>query len=682
MSILPNDDQIGQINIPNIEIQEITLINSTPVNESSPLVAFTVYPRNANEPMIFDSLILDEDMFSESVSGTLYFFDPAFIVEQLNFTSYDIVKIKYTAQESTKTATFRIVEIATEANTVSKQILGPFGNTIPVAIKFASDQLVYKNFDTMLLKSFIGRISSGSPTSSNGYTNNVPNLEKCGKISGPGFVQYVFQEFGFGANQGEDAPKQLEADPTYNDVWFKINPAHYPWSKIGVPAKIGQMMNYICEYACYEKNPNAVNFFFWEDLDKFNFKCVESLLEKPIKATYTPSLNENDLNAIVDLQIIAETPVSKLVNNGAFSGEYVRVIPSWANPYNFISDTAESLNRYQVVYDYYGSFNAFKKISTHPPVDQKDVSLIYSPNRINDSNYGYYQDAYGQGNRPWWNYWDSSYKHYQGELIGGITGEVERIEGNYWQAQFDMCELPASCLKKIYEKIKWPLSQKRSDYVYLKRQDTKWKFYRNTILGERNQPTSFYAILLDAVKIYDNGAGGIYQYKFEEIEFWFKRDQGKGFRNQYSVQKVVADKNYPFSIVTVPWGIKGNAYNLNEFLNTTLPKDKEESSDEGFQTALISPGASSQVLKGDNSINGVVMQPVGRFRSQSSADNETIINHYVGRIVKIDVISSKMVDLLIPATSFPCGFPPKQELGPMFIFDVENSGYCITKPQQ
>lgn len=674
MSILPND----QISIPNIEIQEITLINNDP-NTTSQFVAFTVFPRDANEPIIFDSLILDEDMFAESVSGTLYFFDPAFIVEQLNFTSYDIVQIKYTAQGATKTCRFKIVEIVSEANSVSKQILGPFGNTIPVAIKFTSDQLIYKNFDTMLLKSFIGRISSGSGSGSAApYSSQVPNLEKCGSIGGPGFVQYVFQEFGFGSNQGEDAPKQLDADATFNDVWFKLNPSHYPWSKIGVPAKIGQMMNYVCEYACYARNPNAVNFFFWEDLDKFNFKCVESLLEKPVKATYVPSLNENDINAIVDLQIITETPVAKLVNNGAFSGEYVRVKPDWINPYKFVVDTAESLKRTQVVYDYYTD-TGFKKISSHPPIDVRDVSLVYSPNRISDSYYGYFQDAYGQSNRPWWNYWDASYKHFEGEKIGGITSEVERIEGNYWQAQFDFCELPATCLKKIYEKIKWPLSKNRTYYAYLKRQDTKWKFYRQSILGERNQPTSFYAILLRADKIYDNGAGGIYSYYFEEIEFWNKRDRGRGFRNQRAVQNVVADKDYPFSIVTVPWGIKGRAYNLNEFLNTTLPANKEESTD--LQTSLVSPGASSQVSKSEGTIDGIVMQPVGQFRVKSGTEESPIRDEYVGRVVKIDVISSKMVDLLIPATSFPCGFPPKQETGPMFIFDVENAGVCVAKEQ-
>jgi len=658
-----------QVKIPNIDIKEITLINSDP-DTNSTLVAFTIFPRDLNEPVIFDSIILDEDMFAESVSGTLYFHDPAFIIEQLNFTSYDMVRLKYTDDKNkTTTSTFKIIEIASESNTVSKSVLGPFGNTIPVAIKFTSDQLIYKNYDTMLLKSFIGRISNDSKKPEK-YVSQVAGLEKCGDIPGPGFVQYIFDEFGFGKNNGESIPKQLQADPTFNDVWFKLNPSHYPWSKIGVPAKIGQMMNYVCEYACYAKNPNAVNFFFWEDLDKFNFRCIESLLESKVKATYTPSLNENDIDAIAELQVITETPVAKLVNNGAFSGEYVRIKPDWINPYKFVTDTAETLKRTQVVYDYYTD-NTFKKIATYPPIDKKDVSLVYSPNRITDSYYGYFQQAYGQTNLPWWNYWDSSYKHFEGEVIGGVTSEVERIEANYWQAQFDFCELPGSCLKKIYEKIKWPLSKARAYYSYLKRADVKWKFYRQSILGERNQPSSFYALLLDAQKIYDNGAGGIYRYYFEEIEFWNKRNPGKGLRNLRAVQTVVADENYPFTIVNVPWGIKGYSYNLNEFLNTTLPRSVEV--DDEAQTAILSPGASTRVNKADGSADGIIMQPVGRVKITG-----TDLNAYVGRVVKIETVSSKMVDLLIPATSFPCGFPPKSESGPMFIFDVENAGVCST----
>lgn len=671
-----------QIQIPNIDIKEVTLINANP-SATGQFVAFTVYPRNRNEPVIFDSIVLDEDMFSESVSGTLYFYDPAFIIEQMAFTSYDNIQIKLQYGTQTKTLSFKIVEIASGSNIVEKNILGPLGNTVPVAVRFASDQLVYKNFDTMLLRSFIGKISYDKSTGEK-IPSLVEGLEKCQDIPGDGFVQYVFNQFGYGTNTN-NTQKTLKADNTFNDVWFKVNPSHYPWSKLGVPAKIGQMMNYICEYACYSKNQNAVNFFFWEDLDKFNFRCVESLLKEPVKASYTPSLNENDIDAIVDLQVITETPVAKLVNNGAFSGEYTRIKPDWTNPYRTILDTSEGLKRTRVVYDYYNveDKNKFAKISPFPPIDVNDVSIVYAPNRISDSNYGYYQEAYGQKELPWWNYWDSAYKYYEGEQIAGLTSEVERIEGNYWQSQFDFCELPASCLKKIYEEIKWPLTKDRLYYSYLKRADVKWKFYRNTILGERNLPSSFFAILTDARKIYSNKFGGIYEYGFQEIELWPK-SASPGFVNtsagivvQSRKDHVGNGRDYPFTVVTVPWGIRGIAYNTNELLNTTLPVGVEEGAP-GEQTAVIGPGLSVKVDPGgvspDSPFSNFTMMPVGEHIVKTGDGTSSV---YVGRIVKIDTVNSSMLDLIAQDIN-QCGIVYNSEYSNMFLFDVENAidGEC------
>lgn len=666
-----------QIEIPNITINEITLINTITK------VSFAIFPRDNNEPYIFDTLVLDEDMFSESVSGTLYFYDPAFIVEQLNFTSYDIIKIRLsspTLNGRSKEVQFKIVEIISQANAVSKKIMGPYGNVVPVAVRFASDQLIHRNFDTTLLKSFIGKISN-DPNNSNKSTTLVDNLSECdpkGDLQkNPGFIQYIFDEYGKDKDKGDttNAQKSLVADNTYNDMWFKINPSHYPWSKIGAAPKIGQMMNYVCEYACYGENPNAVNFFFWEDLDQFNFRCIESLLKENNKtpiATYTPSLNDNDIDAFVDLQLIEETPIAKLVNNGAFSGEYIRVKPDWYNPYRLVVDTAASVKRAQIVYDYFSDKDAFEKISTYPPVDPENISVVYAPNRITDANYGYYQDAYNQKQTPWWNYWDPSYKHYEGQQIG--TEEVERIENNYWQAQFDFSELPGTCLKTIYEKIKWPLSKARLNYANLKRAKTKWEFYRNTILGERKTPTSFYALLTGTSLLYLNEPGGIYSYSFTEVEFfpWYESETGTLWRNIYSCDVVPGAGAYPFRVVTVPWGIKGTAYNLNELLNSTLPESN---------TTFIGPGIGAEVKNAQAVPNSYPstfsMQPVGRVFNKDVEG--AVIPQYVGRIVKIDVVEGKMLDVLASVVD-PAKGGALQPKGTMYVFDVENAndGICST----
>lgn len=666
-----------QVSIPNIVIYEITLINT--VTKAS----FKVYPRQNDEPYIFESIVINEDMFSESVSGSLYFYDPGFILEQLNFTSYDILKFRFTTASASKELSFKITEIVSESNSVSKKIMGPFGNTIPIAVRFASDQLIYKNFDTTLLNSFIGRISN-DPANPSKAKSIVTGLEECDKNNSydkaPGFIQYIFNEYG---KNTDNKQKELKTDNTYNDMWFKVNPSHYPWSKIGVAPKIGQMMNYVCEYACYAENPNAVNFFFWEDIEQFNFRCIESLLDdqkNPNAGTYSPSLNENDINCVLDLTVIQETPIAKLVQNGAFSGEYIRITPDWSNPYRLVVDTAGSIKRSQIVYDYYTDKEAFKKISKYPPIDKNNVSIVYSPNRISDTHYGYYQDAYNQKQNPWWNYWDPSYKYYEGEDVGTSKTQVERIEQNYWQAQFDFSELPGVCLKTVYEKIKWPLSEKRLAYAGMKRAETKWKFYRETILGERNEPTSFYAVLTSASKIYGNSPTGIYAYNFKEVEFWKAGEVA--YSNRYTTEVIQTEAgDHPFRVVTVPWGIRGTAYNINEFFNLELPGQYETTvNGVKINTTLIAPGIGAKVANhlpadGSSYPKGFRMQPIGRYYIKNTDDAITPV--YVGRVVKIDVINGKMVDLLLKDYGTCGAVPPSSKL---YVFDVENSndGVCST----
>ena len=140
-------------------------------------------------------------------------------------------------------------------------------------------------------------------------------------------------------------------------------------------------------------------------------------------------------------------------------------------------------------------------------------------------------------------------------------------------------------------------------------------------------------------------------------------------------QVKTTDASYPLTISTVPWGIKGTAYNLNEFLNTGLPVNKED--DTTMTTALISPGASTRVSA--DGLDGIKMQPVGRFRVKTGAEDENPRDVYVGRVVKIDVISSKMLDVLnFGLSSPPCSAPNTEERGPIYVFDVENSGTCVT----
>jgi len=291
------------------------------------------------------------------------------------------------------------------------------------------------------------------------------------------------------------------------------------------------------------------------------------------------------------------------------------------------------------------------------------MTLAYSSNRITDSNYGYFTQAYNQKDLPWWNYRDPSFKGYSG--AGGDQIKADRMEENYWQAQFDFSELPASCLKKIYEDIKWPLNDARKEYAQLKRDKTKWNFFKNTIIGEKKDPTSFYAILTSATKILDNGPAGIYSYTFNEVEFTKNVD---AYKYKAANEVVNAGVGYPFTVAQVPWGIKGTAYNLNEILNL-----KYNGGVAGGGIALIAPGISVDLNNnGENAGNsayptGFRMRAVGSFKDASE---------YIGRIVKIDVVNSKMFDVF--RSKKICNVFASDSEDKMYLFDVENAndGNC------
>ena len=245
--------------------------------------------------------------------------------------------------------------------------------------------------------------------------------------------------------------------------------------------------------------------------------------------------------------------------------------------------------------------------------------------------------------------------------------------------------MPATCLKKIYEQIKWPRNTARAQYASLKRNKTKWEFYKNTILGERNMPTSFYAILTSASKIYSNGPGGIWAYGFKEIEFfdksrigWYHNRAGKVI----DPSKGIGGNDYPFEIRYPIWGLEGVAYNINEFLNGTLPLSEEQGNG---QTALLSPGISAKInsngsIASDSAYPDTFsMRPVGGFYVRSRTDDNTntsITPIYVGRIVKIEVVDSVMLDTMYRELNSCGALIPST--GRMYIFDVENShdGVC------
>jgi hypothetical protein len=659
-----------------------------------------IFPRNTEfqkEPLFFEKITINEDMFAETVSGTVEFIDSTPNLEFSNRLSVgsSVVITMYGARFEFVVSDFNIV-----SDLAAKKMSGP-GQPIKFIVRFASKLFLEDNFNVNLQQDFIGKISGSSDY------GNVPEVDlPPGPPLGDGFVQYLY------SLTGETKP--LYADDTFNDIWFRHDPTFYPWSKIGNTSKFSQIMNYLVEYACYGPNFNAVNFFFWEDLFGWNFKCLETLSRQGSSGLFTPSLDENNAHAIVYFEVINSITPTKLRNEGAFFSEYVRVKPNWGNPYNSDSDVNADLTKTLYTYTYDLSWST---ISGNPV---RYFGGDSNTTRISDTSYGYHSIAYNKQSTQWWNFYDN-YNEYSGDR--SILIQPDRMETTYWKSQFDFCELPASWLARIYYDIKWPLVEARKQYAQAKRAKKEWDIFKKRACCVRDTPETFFAVLTGAQKIYGsdgslttengdtikNDAGGIWAYEWSEVEFW-PRDLTEKILNNPAYQIIeFEDNSFPFVFVKPKGAAQGiappepnidefpdtRAYNLNEILNSQVAEEFEIP---GYRTIAMNPGISTPLgLTAENKSDfssypaNFSMMPVGKFRittdvcpvpfKDTGEYAPTDAFYFGGRIVQmyripkqtlsgIKTIQNASSDIFTQKTSVPTDN--------IYIFDTENAhdGLC------
>jgi len=756
------------IPVPNVGLDKITFYTYTGNS-------FELYPRKGleiSEYFSFDSITLDEDMFAESIFGTLQFFDSSNIIDQLNLSSFDELEFII----DSVVYNFRVLDVQSQTDFASKKMHGPAGIPVKTTIRFTSDEFLYRNMDVQLLQNFIGKISK-TGAERNGDLTAEPSMPVSieDEKDMDGLVQFTMRLMSGAEKNNTKAftqdsfgwsKKPLEAHDTFNDIWVKVDPSLYPWFKLGNSLRISQLMNYVCEYACLAEDPTSVDFFFWEDLDKWNFKSVTALAadKNNFKGTYFPGLNENLENAIVSMEIISETAPAKLLSNGAFFSEYIRVKPNWVNPYRKFVDTTGNITKEHITYEYLQDIKK-PRIAAFPPFTEdvlkeiRDIDFPFNTNRSTDVSYGYYNHGtYNNQNSPWWDFYNFNYDGYWGERSNRLRGindektlfaknpasaEVPRIDQDYWQAQFDFSELPGCFLLKIYKQIKWPLTNARTEYAKIKKFQKELEVYKRKICCERDVPQNFFALLVGADKIYGGDGtdfpygkvykedpGGIYAYRWIEVEMWPREDVESILNTSQQIIEF-EDSGFPFVFVSPKWALEGNrsekretketdengeeitvksytpdtrGFNLNEILNSLAPKSFENNQ----KTLLMGPGISTNLgISGSVDISNAVsypnkfsMLPVGKFRivseycPEQSFTGEAVISgitgnkggfYFGGRIVQMSAIPNTSLDTIkignVNVVEQSEG-SSEQILKParshLFLFDVPNShdGLC------
>ena len=687
-----------EVDFPNIIIDTVGIINSFNID-------FEIFPRSSdaggvsNEYFLLDQIIIKEDMFSEAIFGSISFFDSVYAIDQLKLTSsLDSVYFQFNGGDLQQ---YRILDITVSSDIASKAVHGPVGTVNHITIRFSSDSFVNKNFDVLFDSDYIGKISKSvipDDKETPPIIETPPGFDsgdfKKHETLMSGFVQEMMNKFTKKDDTDVDQsdPKPLKADDTYNDIWLKTQNFFYPQHKVGNNLRISQLMNYICEYACYKDNPKAVNFFFWEDLDYWNFRCVESLIKDKdnYKGEYRlihSGIDENWYDVIVSMEVISDISPIKLYDGGAAFSEYTRVIPDWKNPYRGFVDSGDSLYREQVTYNYQDDAGQWERIAQFSPFTNFIATKYkkkqdYGTVALTDLNYAFYSNSYNAKTLPWWNYYDFSSPHgYLGKKLalseedGGMdiknkkelfnklpaSKEVSRTETEYWQSQFDFCELPGAFLRSIYKDIKWVLTEARTKYAEAKKIKTQYDVYKNIIccdressLGSGNNFSDFYALVYAADKIYggdgttashgtsyDSDPGGIYAYSWKEVEIWPRADISGILNSAYEVIEFEGSGYpLPFAFISSPNSLQGKyipgftgisggisaseaidtrAYNINEILNTIAPKDFEGSA--GYQTLTMNPGVSTPLVISSTDRKNYTsypkkyqMMPVGKFR--------------------------------------------------------------------
>jgi len=760
-----------EVQFPNIEITSVNIYKI--VEKTSTKISLFDVTESRQNPDAFSGIsiqeiILDEDMFGGAVTGFITINDSVGLLEQLNFGIHDSIEFILTSPTETKQLKFVILDYEIKDNLAKREIHGPSGIKTTITLRFTSDAFMYRDFDVQTaMSNFIGKISKGSKDNDNFQNIDYPNLvdleeEKQMK----GFLQELIREVsgeekdakGDGLFGGSpQSGKKLIADDTYNDIWIKPNPVMYPFSKLSSTAKPFELFNYVCEYACWKEDPNSVNFFFWEDLDNWNFRCISSLATEKTKHYYEINEYENFNRSIVSMEVINDSRIMELIDKGCFFSEYIRVKPNWSNPYRHVSDTGNSLTRKNITFNYKEDIKTTLtgyKIATDSVLDniKNNKLLNYNNLRLTDNLFGFYSTPYNSSyyNFNWWNYYNFNTDGFTGERIQRLESintpedliqrkpeisEISRLENEYWQSQFDFCELPGALLRIIYKEIKYPLIKARYDYSKLKNLKNSWIAYRKNVCCERAIPSNFFAILTEADKIHgstggvlENDSGGIYAYKWAEVEFWPKEQILLNKNNELQVEiwkknkKIIEfeDSNFPFVFVmpsyalvgtnsekyTVPKGITttvsgvyntpdNRAYNLNEILNSVAPTKFED----GHQTLLMNSGVTDILgtivdrKTVTNYPSKTIMMPVGKFRiisetcpdfsepgnkiSSAQENNNSGGFYFGGRIVQMTAIPKEILQSFVsfyPGTT--AGITGMNDY--LFVFDTINAhdGLC------
>ena len=449
----------------NLELYEVTI-----VGKNGEL--YKLWPGISK--FSYNSLSITEGMFEASVTGQLIIRDLRSTAEQINFTGFEDLIIRFENPEipgSYKSLRFKIYNVQSSQDQTDSLIYDEDTNipNVMLTVQFIS----YEHY--LLNHKHFSELATGL-TGSDIITKIATNskLDKKDKDN-IGLVNSIEQRYFKTGKSAGTTQKRMFIEPTKNWIWYKQNQLMYPWSKLNRPIKPLQLMQFLAEYSIAENNPYVCNFLFWQDLDRWNFRSIESLIyeEQPYRE-YSFSIAETlDLGYIFDLRILNESNFLRLLESNALASKYQLVEPKWDQPYREYLDYNESHSITEITYDYFRDYYKWSKVEKYPLLESNISTVPTVVNTIQDNVSGYFSPNYSNREKT------VSWEHH-GYTHGNREGS------NTWQPMFDQIDLDGSICKKIQKEIKQKIKDKKIEYARKKNLKEKWKVYRCSICCDYN----------------------------------------------------------------------------------------------------------------------------------------------------------------------------------------------------
>ena len=226
----------------------------------------------------FFKMLMRESLFEPMVTGTLFVQDKGNYGEKMNFVGGEIIEIDIetpisegdselqfpndslglvSRENLTQNLKFYVHRVRSLTDDATIEIDSEVGPATMWNLDFGPYEMVYFN-------------KTDAP---------LYNGEFTGKIAGEDSLVEYFANKYFTPSENSTAKEEMDIEPTLNSIWYKANQASYPWGKNNTPyLELGRFMNYLSEHAVSEDNVGAVNYLFWQDLNRWHFRSVDSLI--------------------------------------------------------------------------------------------------------------------------------------------------------------------------------------------------------------------------------------------------------------------------------------------------------------------------------------------------------------------------------------------------------------------